>query len=117
MDSRFITSLCSAFLAYAAVSIAIADEALTGRELAHSYDYGNCLACHSVPTDKTAVTRANIAPPLFDIKSRFPDKDALFDQIWDARRINPETIMPPFGENHILSEHQINKIIEYLYTL
>jgi hypothetical protein len=81
VGSRFITSLCTAFLAHAAMSIAIADEAPTGRELAHSYDYGNCLACHSVPTDKTAVTRANIAPPLFDIKSRFPDKDALFDQI------------------------------------
>lgn len=93
------------------------DPPLTGRELTHSYDHGNCLACHSAPADKKAVTLANIGPPFIDMKRRFPSKDALFKQIWDARDTYPETIMPPFGANNILSETEIRKIINYLYTL
>jgi sulfur-oxidizing protein SoxX len=89
----------------------------TGRELAHSFDHGNCLACHGAPTDKHAVTLANIAPPFVDMKRRFPSRDDLFEQIWDARDRYPETIMPPFGAHDILSEAEIRKIIEYLYTL
>ena len=89
----------------------------TGRELAHSYDHGNCLACHAAPTDKHAVTLANIAPPFIDMKRRFPSKEDLFKQVWDARDTYPKTIMPPFGAHNILSEAEIRKIIEYLYTL
>ena len=89
----------------------------TGRELAHSYDHGNCLACHAAPTDKHAVTLANIAPPFIDMKRRFPSKEDLFKQVWDARDTYPNTIMPPFGAHNILSEAEIRKIIEYLYTL
>ena len=88
-----------------------------GRELAHNYDYGNCLACHSAPNDKLAVTLANIAPPLVDMKRRFPYREILFKQIWDARDTYPETIMPPFGAHMILTEVQIQTIIDYLYTL
>ena len=88
-----------------------------GRELAHDYNHGNCLACHSAPSDESAVTRANIAPPFLNMQSRFPNPQVLFDQIWDARKVNPKTVMPPFGANQILTEDQINKIIDYLYTL
>ena len=88
-----------------------------GRELAHSYDHGNCLACHSAPTDELAVTLANIAPPLLNMKERFPVRKVLFKYIWDARNTNPDTIMPPFGSHEILSGSEIHKIIDYLYTL
>ncbi len=88
-----------------------------GRELAHSYDHGNCLACHSAPTDELAVTLANIAPPLLRMKERFPVREVLFNHIWDARNSNPDTIMPPFGSHGILSSSEIHKIIDYLYTL
>ena len=97
--------------------IAESESIRTGRELAHSFDHGNCLACHDAPTDKHAVTLANIAPPFIDMKRRFPSRDDLFEQIWDARNSHPETIMPPFGAHNILSEAEIRKIIEYLYTL
>ena len=93
------------------------ESTINGRELAHSYDYGNCLACHSAPNDKLAVTLANIAPPLVDMKRRFPSREILFKQIWDARDTYPETIMPPFGAHMILTEVQIQTIIDYLYTL
>ena len=99
----------SAVSAVSAVSV--------GRELAHSYDHGNCLACHSAPTDELAVTLANIAPPLLNMKERFPVRKVLFEYIWDARNTNPDTIMPPFGSHEILSGSEIHKIIDYLYTL
>ena len=93
------------------------DSIPTGRGRAHGYDHGNCLACHAAPTDKHAVTLANIAPPFIDMKRRFPSKEDLFKQVWDARDTYPKTIMPPFGAHNILSEAEIRKIIEYLYTL
>ncbi|MEJ2714501.1 MAG: hypothetical protein P8014_15190 [Acidihalobacter sp.] len=54
--------------------------------------------------------------PYVAMKARFPDRQKLFDQIWDPRHMNPHTIMPPFGANRILDKSQINKIIDFLYT-
>ena len=51
------------------------------------------------------------------MKARFPDKAKLRAQIWDATKANPNTIMPPFGRQQVLSEGEIDKIVEYVYTL
>jgi len=51
------------------------------------------------------------------MKLRFPDKAKLKAQIWDATSIKPSSIMPPFGKNRILSEEQVDQVVEYLYTL
>ncbi len=88
-----------------------------GRRLAHNFDKGNCLACHAAPTDPQAITKANIAPPLIGMRARFGDRQALYSQIWDAAKRNPQTIMPPFGRHKILSDHEIELIVDYLYTL
>ncbi len=88
-----------------------------GRRLAHDFDKGNCLACHAAPSDAQAVTKANIAPPLVAMRERFSDREALRSQIWDAAKRNPDTIMPPFGRHLILSDDEIELIIDYLYTL
>ena len=88
-----------------------------GRNLAHDFEKGNCLACHAAPSDPEAITRANIAPPLVAMRARFTDREVLRDQIWDAAERNPNTIMPPFGRNMILSDDEIELIIDYLYTL
>ena len=88
-----------------------------GRALAHDYEKGNCLACHAAPSDPQAITKANIAPPLIGMRERFPDRDQLRQQIWDASQRNPNTIMPPFGRHLILSSDEIELIIDYLYTL
>jgi L-cysteine S-thiosulfotransferase len=88
-----------------------------GRRLAHDFDKGNCLACHAAPSDPQAITRANIAPPLTAMRERFSDRAVLRSQIWDASQRNPETIMPPFGRHLILSDDEIELIIDYLYTL
>jgi sulfur-oxidizing protein SoxX len=51
------------------------------------------------------------------MKARFPDKSKLRAQIWDATKMNPNTIMPPFGKNGILTDEQIDKVVEFIYTL
>jgi sulfur-oxidizing protein SoxX len=85
-----------------------------GKEVAFDRKKGNCLACH-VMADGTLP--GNIAPPLVAMKARYPDKTKLHDQIWDATVRNPNTIMPPFGRHRILSEEEIDEVVEYVYTL
>ena len=99
---------------------ALADEAqriAAGARLAHEVAKGNCLACHAMPSDAKAVTSANIGPPLIAIRARFPDREQLRRQLWDARLTNPETVMPPFGKHQILTTEEIDLIVDYLYTL
>ncbi|HEX4986898.1 MAG TPA: sulfur oxidation c-type cytochrome SoxX [Burkholderiales bacterium] len=88
-----------------------------GARLARDTRKGNCLACHAMPSDPAAVTSANVGPPLQAMKQRFPDRERLRQQIWDAASRNPDTVMPPFGRNRILTGNEIDLIIEYLYTL
>ena len=57
------------------------------------------------------------SPPLISMKLRYPDKTKLHDQIWDATAANPNTIMPPFGRHQILTEEEIDEVVEYVYTL
>lgn len=96
--------------------IATADEAMVkeGKKIAENRKKGNCFACHDYPG---AVLPGNIGPKLINMKQRYPDKKQLRAQIWDATKVNPNTIMPPFGKHHILSESEIDKVVEFIYTL
>ena len=78
---------------------------------------GNCLACHRIPDDPAAVTSADIGPPLENLGNRFPDRTILRQRIWDSSRINPNSLMPPFGRNGILSTDEIELVVDYLYSL
>ena len=94
-----------------------AQKITAGARLAQDVAKGNCLACHAMPGDVSAVTSANIGPPLVAIRARFPDREQLRRQIWDAGLINPDTVMPPFGKHQILTTDEIELIVDYLYTL
>lgn len=85
-----------------------------GKKLAFDRKKGNCLACHMIDDGELA---GNNGPPLIAMKARFPNKQDLFDQIWDPTENDPNSFMPPFGKHGALSKTEINKIIEYLYTL
>ena len=85
-----------------------------GKAVSFDRKKGNCLACHQI---EGGTLPGNIGPPLIAMKARFPDKAKLRAQIWDATKANPNTIMPPFGRQQILSESEIDKIVEYIYTL
>lgn len=88
--------------------------AAEGKKIAENRKKGNCFACHDYPG---AVLPGNIGPKLINMKQRYPDKAQLRAQVWDATKNNPNTIMPPFGRNHILTEDEIDKVVEFLYTL
>ena len=103
---------------FALSNISQADSSIErGRQIAHDHFKGNCLACHQMPNDKSAKSKANIAPVLIDIKIKYPDKNKLFNRVYDPSLINPNTIMPPYGKNSILSTKEIYDLIDYLYTL
>lgn len=96
---------------------ALADEAAdlkAGKELAFDRKKGNCLACHQIAGGKLP---GNIGPPLVAMKARFPDRAKLRAQIYDARKNNPNTIMPPFGPHEILSDSEIDKITTFIHSL
>ncbi len=85
-----------------------------GKAIAFDRKKGNCLACHQIDGGSLP---GNIGPPLIAMKARFPDKAKLRAQIWDATKANPNSIMPPFGRQQILSESEIDKVVEFVYTL
>lgn len=87
---------------------------LSGKHLAFDSDKGNCLACHAIADGESP---GNIGPPLSALKKRFKDKQQLREQIWDATQFNPETSMPPFGKNKVLSDTEIDAIVNYLWSL
>jgi sulfur-oxidizing protein SoxX len=85
-----------------------------GKAVAIDRKKGNCLACHMMDD---GTLPGNIGPPLISMKLRFPDKAKLRAQIWDATVANPNSIMIPFGRHKVLSEEEIDQIVEYVYTL
>ena len=85
-----------------------------GKNVAFDRKKGNCLACHAMDD---GTLPGNIAPPLVSMKLRYPDKAKLRAQIWDATVANPNTIMPPFGRHQIITEEEIDQVVEYVYTL
>jgi sulfur-oxidizing protein SoxX len=91
-----------------------AQSAAAGQALAFDRAKGNCLACHTM---KGGDVPSNVGPELSDMKMRFPDRSTLYAIINDEEQRNPETVMPPFGKNLILTRPEINEIIDFLYTL
>ncbi len=85
-----------------------------GKELAFNRKKGNCLACHRMDD---GVSPGNIGPPLLSMPARFPDKAKLRAQIYDSTALNPHSMMPPFGKHGALTAEEIDKIVEYIYTL
>ncbi|MCK4704960.1 MAG: sulfur oxidation c-type cytochrome SoxX [Gammaproteobacteria bacterium] len=85
-----------------------------GKELAFDRKKGNCLACHDIAGGKLP---GNIGPPLVAMKARFSDFNKLRDQISDARKNNPNTIMIPFGPHAVLSAKEIDLVTKFIHTL
>lgn len=85
-----------------------------GKEIAFDRKKGNCLSCHQIAGGDLP---GDIGPPLVAMQARFPDKAKLRAQIWDSTTVNPNSIMPPFGRHKIISEDEIDKVVEFIYTL
>jgi sulfur-oxidizing protein SoxX len=85
-----------------------------GQKLAFDRGKGNCLTCHVI---KGGDLPGSIGPELKDIKSKYPDRNDLVAIISDETKRNPQTVMPPFGRNRILTEQEINAVVDFLQTL
>jgi L-cysteine S-thiosulfotransferase len=85
-----------------------------GQRLAFDRTRGNCLSCHDI---KGGEFPGSIGPALKDIKSKYPDRKDLIAILTDETRRNPQTAMPPFGRNRILTEQEIEAIVDFLQTL
>jgi len=103
-------------------------DAVRGRVIVASRQSGLCLLCHSGPFPEVRF-QGNLAPELTGIAQRL-SVSMLRARIADARRLNPETIMPPyfrtdglarvagsFAGQTLLNAQQIEDVITYLQSL
>jgi L-cysteine S-thiosulfotransferase len=87
--------------------------AAEGQKLAFDRGKGNCLTCHVI---KGGENPGTIGPELSDMKSKYK-RDELAAIVFDETKRNPLTVMPPFGRNRILTEKEIDAIVDFLQTL
>lgn len=112
--SGLVPALAMLALGQAVVAAPTAEDIAAGKALAGDRNTGNCFACHQVEGAELA---GNIGPPLIAMKMRFPEREVLYQQVADPRMRNPNTVMPPYGAHGILSERELNLVIDYLLTL
>lgn len=88
--------------------------AAEGQKIAFDRGKGNCLTCHEI---KGGDLPGTIGPALADIKSKYPNRDDLVAIVSDETKRNPQTVMPPFGRNRILTDKEISAVVDFLQTL
>jgi sulfur-oxidizing protein SoxX len=87
---------------------------IEGKSIAFDAGKGNCLACHQIGDGESP---GDLGPALIAIAARFPDKKLLRAQLWDATQNDPNSRMPPFGRHRLLTEEEIDKVVEFIYSL
>ena len=116
--TKYILLVIALSVAVTKYSLAENDDAETrvfqGKEIAFDRRKGNCLACHVIAGGELP---GNYGPPLVTMKSRFPDPGKLRAKIWDASIREPATRMPPYGRHKILTEDEIDLVVEFILTL
>jgi sulfur-oxidizing protein SoxX len=103
-------------------------DAARGRAIVANRQLGLCLLCHSAPIPEERF-QGDLAPSLAGAGSRWSAAQ-LRERIVDARRFNPQTIMPPYGAadglervgsawrgRPVLNPQQIEDVVAYLATL
>jgi len=110
----FAPSLFAAALVLAlSAASAHAQSAADGQKIAFDRGKGNCLTCHVI---KGGEFPGTIGPELKGIKGKY-DRSELIAIVTDETKRNPRTVMPPFGRNRILTEQEINAVVDFLQTL
>ena len=108
------TALAALALLMSACAAHAQSGAADGKKLAFDRGKGNCLTCHEI---KGGDSPGTVGPALTDIKTKYPDRNDLIAIVNDETKRNPQTVMPPFGRNRILTEKEINAIVDFLQTL
>jgi len=99
---------------FAPTGAANAADVAAGQALALDRAKGNCLACHTL---KGGDMPSSVGRELVNMKRRFPDRSDLVEILTDESKRNPIAPMPSLGRNHVLTGGEIEKIIDFLYTL
>lgn len=115
----FAIFICSHILSFAQVGPASSP----GFDIMTSRQSGNCIACHEVPGVEGLVS--NFGPSLKGVGRKWSAAE-LRQWVKDARQIQANTLMPPFGTLEglnkanpprvILSDAQITQVVETLQT-
>jgi sulfur-oxidizing protein SoxX len=94
-----------------------------GLEIIVQQKLGNCVACHEVPGVQQATS--NLGPSLKGVGARLT-RETITHWVKDARTLQPNTLMPPFGstaglkrlsnQQPLLTDAQIQKVVETLLT-
>ncbi|MBL4682073.1 MAG: sulfur oxidation c-type cytochrome SoxX [Pseudomonadales bacterium] len=92
----------------------LAERIKQGQAIAYDRNAGNCLSCHLV---LGAELPGNVGPPLIQMKLRYPDRNVLASQISDAALTNPNTVMPPYGRHNILTEKEIELVVDFVHSI
>jgi len=85
-----------------------------GREIAQRSDKGYYIVCHQMPGEDWPGT---VGLNLSNFKQRKYADEAVFQLLFDARVINAQTVMPPYGTNNILTEQEIRDLVAYLQSI
>lgn len=85
-----------------------------GKAIAFNRNAGNCLSCHIISGGELP---GEIGPPLIQMPLRYPDRSVLRAQIWDAAVRNSNTVMPPYGRHSILTEDEIDLVVDFIHSL
>ena len=86
-------------------------DATRGKAIAHERSKGNCLACHVMRDGTQPGTRG---PDLSRYGTLGRTDAETYGLVHDMRTRNPDTVMPPFGTNKILSDQEIRDVVAYL---
>ena len=95
-----------------------------GFRIMNAGNSGNCIACHTLPGQTGVVS--TFGPSLEKVAGRY-SADELRQWVNDARKLKPNTLMPPFGTTQgtnssiraqsILSDEQIAHVVAALLTM
>ena len=77
---------------------------------------GSCVACH-IMGKTTPALPGNVGPDLSTIGIWGRSDQWLFNYVYDPRSVNPQSMMPPWGTNHLFSTQEIQDIVAFLKTL
>jgi sulfur-oxidizing protein SoxX len=107
--------------------LAARGDAARGREIAFGRE-ANCLLCHAVP-DAGRRPMGDLGPPLAGVGSRLTEGQLRL-RVVDARRLNPDTLMPSYYRvrglervaadwrgKPILTAQQVEDVVVYLLSL
>lgn len=121
MNRRYLRSVGGG-LAWAVLAAALAipagatdaQDLAAGKAIASDRNGGNCFSCHMAEGAEMA---GNGGPPLIQMAMRYPDRAALKAQIADPRERNPNTVMPPYGAHGILTDRELELVVDYIHSL